>query len=49
MIETDRLVLRRFTEADRDTVARWNPNRDYTRQRIPSEWGELLVHALEPE
>ena len=31
MIETERLVLRRFTEADRDTVARWNADPDFTR------------------
>ena len=31
MIETDRLVLRRFTDADRDTVARWNTDPDFTR------------------
>ncbi|MDB4954780.1 MAG: GCN5-related N-acetyltransferase [Myxococcales bacterium] len=31
MIETERLSLRRFTEADRDTVARWNADRDFTR------------------
>ncbi len=31
MIETDRLVLRRFTAADRDTVARWNADPEFTR------------------
>jgi RimJ/RimL family protein N-acetyltransferase len=31
VIETARLVLRRFTEADRDTVARWNADPDFTR------------------
>ena len=31
MIETERLVLRRFTEADRSAVARWNADADYTR------------------
>jgi RimJ/RimL family protein N-acetyltransferase len=31
VIETERLSLRRFTEADRDTVARWNADRDFTR------------------
>ena len=31
MIETDRLALRRFTDADRDTVARWNADPDFTR------------------
>lgn len=31
MIETDRLVLRRFAEADRDTVARWNADPRFTR------------------
>lgn len=31
MIETERLSLRRFTEADRDTVARWNADPVFTR------------------
>jgi ribosomal-protein-alanine N-acetyltransferase len=31
VIETERLLLRRFAEADRDTVARWNADQDYTR------------------
>ena len=31
MIETERLHLRRFTEADRDAVARWNADTDFTR------------------
>ena len=31
MIETSRLVLRRFREADRETVARWNADVDFTR------------------
>ena len=31
MIETERLVLRRFTDADRETVARWNADPDFTR------------------
>ena len=31
MIETERLTLRRFTEADRATVARWNADPDFTR------------------
>jgi RimJ/RimL family protein N-acetyltransferase len=31
VIETDRLLLRRFTEADRNTVARWNADSDFTR------------------
>jgi RimJ/RimL family protein N-acetyltransferase len=31
VIETERLVLRRFTEADRDTVARWNADESFTR------------------
>jgi RimJ/RimL family protein N-acetyltransferase len=31
VIETERLALRRFTDADRDTVARWNANPDFTR------------------
>ena len=31
MIETARLRLRRFTDADRATVARWNADPDFTR------------------
>jgi RimJ/RimL family protein N-acetyltransferase len=31
LIETERLVLRRFTEADRDAVARWNADPAFTR------------------
>jgi RimJ/RimL family protein N-acetyltransferase len=31
VIETERLTLRRFTGADRDTVARWNADVDFTR------------------
>ncbi len=31
MIETERLVLRRFRESDRDTVARWNADPLFTR------------------
>jgi RimJ/RimL family protein N-acetyltransferase len=31
VIETERLTLRRLTDADRDTVARWNADPDYTR------------------
>jgi RimJ/RimL family protein N-acetyltransferase len=31
VIETGRLVLRRFTDADRETVARWNADPRFTR------------------
>jgi RimJ/RimL family protein N-acetyltransferase len=31
VIETERLTLRRFREADRDTVARWNADPGYSR------------------
>ncbi len=31
MIETERLVLRRFADADRDIVARWNADPEFTR------------------
>jgi RimJ/RimL family protein N-acetyltransferase len=31
VIETERLTLRRFREDDRDTVARWNADPDFTR------------------
>jgi RimJ/RimL family protein N-acetyltransferase len=31
VIETERLALRRFRDADRDTVARWNADPDFTR------------------
>jgi RimJ/RimL family protein N-acetyltransferase len=31
LIETERLVLRRFTEADRETVRRWNADANFTR------------------
>jgi RimJ/RimL family protein N-acetyltransferase len=31
VIETPRLLLRRFTDKDRDTVARWNADREFTR------------------
>lgn len=31
MIETERLRLRRFTDNDRDMVARWNADPDFTR------------------
>ena len=31
MIETERLALRRFTDADRDTLARWNADPEFTR------------------
>ena len=31
MIETERLTLRRFTDSDRGTVARWNTDPDFTR------------------
>lgn len=31
MIETERLRLRRFRESDRDTVARWNADVEFTR------------------
>lgn len=31
MIESERLTLRRFREADRDVVARWNADPDFTR------------------
>jgi RimJ/RimL family protein N-acetyltransferase len=31
VIETERLVLRRFVDGDRDTVARWNADPDFTR------------------
>jgi RimJ/RimL family protein N-acetyltransferase len=31
VIETDRLTLRRFREEDRDTVARWNADPEFTR------------------
>jgi RimJ/RimL family protein N-acetyltransferase len=30
VIRTDRLLLRRFTEEDRDTVARWNADPEFT-------------------
>src|SRR5207302_5729569 len=31
VIETERLVLRRFADADRDTLARWNADALFTR------------------
>jgi RimJ/RimL family protein N-acetyltransferase len=31
VIETERLRLRRFTDADRETLARWNADPDFTR------------------
>jgi RimJ/RimL family protein N-acetyltransferase len=31
VIETERLLLRRFTDADRDIVARWNADAEFTR------------------
>jgi RimJ/RimL family protein N-acetyltransferase len=31
VIETERITLRRFAEADRETVARWNADPDFTR------------------
>jgi RimJ/RimL family protein N-acetyltransferase len=31
VIETDRLTLRRFAEVDREAVARWNADPDFTR------------------
>jgi RimJ/RimL family protein N-acetyltransferase len=31
VIETSRLTLRRFRAADRDTVARWNADPEFTR------------------
>jgi RimJ/RimL family protein N-acetyltransferase len=31
VIETERLALRRFTDADRETVARWNADPEFTR------------------
>lgn len=31
MIETERLLLRRFRDEDRETVARWNADPDFTR------------------
>jgi RimJ/RimL family protein N-acetyltransferase len=31
VIETERLLLRRFTDDDRDTVARWNADANFTR------------------
>jgi RimJ/RimL family protein N-acetyltransferase len=31
VIETERLALRRLTDADRDTIARWNADPDFTR------------------
>jgi RimJ/RimL family protein N-acetyltransferase len=31
LIETERLLLRRFTDADRETVARWNADPEFTR------------------
>jgi RimJ/RimL family protein N-acetyltransferase len=31
VIETERLTLRRFAEADREAVARWNADPDFTR------------------
>jgi RimJ/RimL family protein N-acetyltransferase len=31
VIETERLTLRRLTDADRDTVARWNADPEYAR------------------
>jgi len=31
VIETERLLLRRFADADRDIVARWNADPDFTR------------------
>jgi RimJ/RimL family protein N-acetyltransferase len=31
VIETERLALRRFTNSDRDAVARWNADPDFTR------------------
>ncbi len=31
MIETERLLLQRFAEDDRDTVARWNADAEFTR------------------
>ena len=31
MIETERLLVRRFADADRDTVACWNADPDFTR------------------
>jgi RimJ/RimL family protein N-acetyltransferase len=31
VIETERLRLRRFTEADRETLARWNADPEFTR------------------
>jgi hypothetical protein len=55
VIETERLTLRRFVEADRETVARWNEAGaacigwafgELGHER-PSEWGPLWVHALD--
>jgi RimJ/RimL family protein N-acetyltransferase len=31
VIETERLLLRRFTDADREVVARWNADAEFTR------------------
>ncbi len=34
MIETERVRLRRLVDADRDTVARWNADPDFTRHLV---------------
>jgi RimJ/RimL family protein N-acetyltransferase len=47
VIETERLLLRRFTDADRDTVARWNADVEYTRHLAGVQTREESDEAFE--
>jgi RimJ/RimL family protein N-acetyltransferase len=47
VIETERLVLRRFTDADRDTVAGWNADPEFTRHLAGVQTREQSDEAFE--
>lgn len=47
MIDTARLHLRRFTDADRETVARWNADQEFTRHLAGVQMREQSDEAFD--
>jgi RimJ/RimL family protein N-acetyltransferase len=47
VIETERLTLRRFVEADRETVARWNADPEFTRHLAGVQTREQSDEAVD--
>ena len=48
MIETERLVLRRCTEDDLGTIARWNADPEFTRNLAAVQTRESAYERWEP-